>query len=153
MVKKMLVILSAAALVISVVGVACAFNPCMGGLATTGDSIMIPMKVKTTFTKRVSGTAGGDSTLFADGCEQYTGGFRPWLGWRGTVCAMKIQVIPPKCVAPGYGGPMAWSAPPAVSPGAKLVSNLEKCEVTSPGCDPCVTGGLKYEMVKKQVVK
>ena len=116
MVKKMLVLLSAVALVMTTVGVACAFNPCMGGLATTGDSIMIPMKVKTTFTKRVSGTAGGDSTLFADGCEQYTGGFRPWLGWRGTVCAMKIQVIPPKCVAPRTAVPWRGALPPQCPP-------------------------------------
>ena len=153
MVKKMLVVLSAVALAITMVGVGCAFNPCMGGMAVAGDMIMIPMKVKTSFTKTTSGTAGGDSAFFMDGCEQYNGGFRPWLGWKGTTCAMKVQVIPPKCVAPAYGGPVAWGAPPSLAPGGKLVSNIESCKVVSPGCDPCVTGGLQYEMIKKQVVK
>jgi hypothetical protein len=153
MVKKMLVVLSAVALAITMVGVGCAFNPCMGGMAVSGDMIMIPMKVKTSFTKRTAGTAGGDSTFFMDGCEQYNGGFRPWLGWKGTTCAMKVQVIPPKCVAPAYGGPVAWGAPPSLAPGGKLVSNIESCKITSPGCEPCVRPGLSYEMIKKQVVK
>jgi len=153
MVKKMLVVLSAVALAITMVGVGCAFNPCMGGMAVAGDMIMIPMKVKTSFTKTTMGTAGGDSTFFMDGCEQYNGTFRPWLGWKGTTCAMKVQIIPPKCVAPAYGGPVAWGAPPSLAPGGKLVSNVETCKITSPGCDPCVTGGLQYEMVKKQLVK
>ena len=153
MVKKMLVVLSAVALAISMVGVGCAFNPCMGGMAVSGDMIMIPMKVKSSFTKTTSGTAGGDSTLLMDGCEQYNGGFRPWLGWKGTTCAMKVQIVPPKCVAPAYGGPVAWGAPPRLAPGGKLVRNIESCTVVSPGCDPCVTGGLQYEMIKKQVVK
>jgi len=153
MVKKMLVVLSAVALIMTMGGLACAFNPCFGGMSTTGDMIMIPMKVKSTFTKTSTGTAGGDSTFFMDGCEQYNGGFRPWLGWKGTTCAMKVQVIPPKCVAPAFGGPVAWGAPPSLAPGGKLVSNIEKCTVVSPGCDPCGSGGLQYEMVKKQVVK
>lgn len=150
MVKKMIVVLSAMALIITAAGVASAFMP---GAVSTGDMISIPMKVKTSYIKDTGGTAGGDSTLLLDGCEQYTGGFRPWGVWKGTKCSLKIQVIPPKCVAPAYGGPVAWGAPPALTPGGKLVSNVEKFTVTSPGCDPCVTGGLKYEMVKKQAVK
>ena len=153
MVKKMLVVLSAVALAITMVDVGCAFNPLMGGMAVSGDMIMIPMKVKSSYTKVDSGTAGGDSTFFMDGCEQYNGGFRPWLGWKGTTCAMKVQVIPPKCVAPAYGGPVAWGAPPSLAPGGKLVSNIESCKIVSPGCEPCVRPGLQYEMIKKQVVK
>lgn len=153
MVKKMIVVLSAMALIITA-SVAFAFMPGMpGGMVADGDMIQIPMKVKTSFTKTTGGTAGGDSTLLLDGCEQYTGGFRPWGVWKGTKCAMKVQVIPPKCVAPAYGGPVAWGAPPALTPGGKLVSNVEKYEVTSPGCNPCVVGPMKYEMVKKQAVK
>jgi hypothetical protein len=153
MVKKMIVVFSAVALIITAVGAASAFMPLMPGPATTGDMIMIPMKIKTSYTKDTAGTAGGDSTLLLDGCDQYTGGFRPWGVWKGTKCAMKVQVIPPKCVAPACAGPVAWGAPPALTPGGKLVSNVEKYTVSSPGCDPCVTGGLKYEMVKKQAVK
>jgi hypothetical protein len=153
MVKKMIVVLSAMALIITA-SVASAFMPGMPGyMVADGDMIQIPMKVKTSFTKETGGTAGGDSTLLLDGCEQYTGGFRPWGVWKGTKCAMKIQVIPPKCVAPAYGGPVAWGAPPPLTPGGKLVSNVEKYSVTSPGCNPCVVGPLKYEMVKKQAVK
>jgi len=153
MVKKMLVVLSAVALAVTMVGVGCAFNPLMGGMALSGDMIMIPMKVKSSYTRVSSGTAGGDSTFFMDGCEQYNGGFRPWLGWKGTTCAMKVQVIPPKCVAPAYGGPVAWGAPPSLAPGGKLVSNIESTKIVSPGCEPCVRPGLQYEMIKKQVVK
>jgi hypothetical protein len=154
MVNKMIVVLSAMALIITGVGVASAYMPGMpGGMCATGDMIMIPMKVKTSFQKTTGGTTGGDSTLLLDGCEQYTGGFRPWGVWKGTKCAMKVQVIPPKCVAPAYGGPVAWGAPPALMPGGKLVSNIEKYSIKSPGCDPCVTPGLQYEMIKKQQVK
>ncbi len=159
MVKKMLVVLSAVALAITMVGVGCAFNPCMGGMAVSGDMIMIPMKVKTSFTRATAGTPGGDSTFFMDGCEQYPpsdfpgGAFRPVLGWKATTCAMKVQVIPPKCVAPAFGGPVAWGAPPSLAPGGKLVSNIESCKIVSPGCEPCVRPGLQYEMIKKQVVK
>jgi len=154
MVKKMIVVLSAMALIITAVGAASAFMPGMPGcMVSAGDMIQIPMKVKTSYTKETGGTAGGDSTLLLDGCDQYTGGFRPWGVWNGTRCAMKVQVIPPKCVAPAYGGPVAWGAPPALTPGGKLVSNVEKYTVTSPGCSPCVVGPMKYEMVKKQAVK
>ena len=55
MVKKMLVVLSAVALAISMVGVGCAFNPCMGGMAVSGDMIMIPMKVKSSYTRVTTG--------------------------------------------------------------------------------------------------
>jgi hypothetical protein len=154
MVKRMIVVLSAMALIITAAGVASAFMPGMpGGCVSSGDMIQIPMKVKTAITKDTSGTAGGDSTLLLDGCEQYSGGFRPWGVWKGTKCAMKVQVIPPKCVAPANCGPVGWGAPPALTPGAKLVSNVEKYTVNSPGCNPCVTGGLKYEMIKKQAVR
>jgi hypothetical protein len=154
MVKKMIVVLSAMALIIVAVGAASAqMMGMMPGCATTGDMITIPMKVKTTILRDTAGTAGGDSTLMLDGCEQYTGGFRPWGVWKGTKCAMKVQVIPPKCVAPCYGGPVAWGAPPAIPAGSKLVSNVEKYSVKSPGCNPCVTPGLTYEMIKKQAVK
>ncbi len=152
MVKKMIVVLSALALIVTA-SVASAFVTGMPGMASTGDMIMIPMKVKTTFLKETAGTAGGDSTFMLDGCEQYTGGFRPWGVWQRTKCAMKTQIVPPKCVAPAYGGPVGWGAPPALMPGGKLVSNVEKYTVTSPGCNPCVTPGLKYEMLKKQAVR
>jgi hypothetical protein len=153
MVKKMIVVLSAMALIITAVGAASAFMMGMPGCATTGDMITIPMKVKTTILRESAGTAGGDSTLMLDGCEQYTGGFRPWGVWKGTKCAMKVQIVPPKCVAPAMGGPVAWGAPPMIPAGSKLVSNVEKYEVKSPGCQPCVVPGLKYEMIKKQAVK
>jgi len=153
MVKRMIVVFSAMALIITTVGAASAFMPGMPGCAVTGDMIMIPMKVKTSILKDSKGTPGGDSTFFLDGCDQYTGGFRPWGVWKGTNCAMKVQIIPPKCVAPAYGGPVAWGAPPALPPGAKLVSNVEKLTINSPGCNPCVVPGLKYEMIKKQAVK
>ncbi len=154
MVKRMVVVLSALALVITAAGFSCAFLPGMPGAGVaSGDMIQIPMKVKTSFTKDTRGTAGGDSTLLLDGCEQYTGGFRPWGVWKGTKCAMRVQVIPPKCVAPAMSGPVGWGAPPAMTPGAKLVSNVESYSVKSPGCNPCVTGGLQYEMIKKQAVK
>jgi hypothetical protein len=148
MVKKMVVMLSAVALIMTAVGSAVAFMP---GCATTGDMIMIPMKVKTSFKKVTS--RGAFSSFFMDGCQQYTGGFRPWGTWKATKCSMKVQVIPPKCVAPAGMGPMAMGAPPALAPGCKLISNVEKYAVKSPGCNPCVTGGLKYQMVKKQVLK
>jgi hypothetical protein len=153
MVKRMIVVFSAVALIITAVGAASAFVSGISCGVTTGDMIMIPMKVKTSITRTSAGTAGGDSTLLLDGCEQYTGGFRPWGVWKATNCAMKVQVIPPKCVAPGYGGPVAWGAPPALPPNSKLVSNTEKFAITSPGCNPCVMPGLKYEIVKKQAVK
>ncbi len=153
MVKRMIVLLSAMAFMASLVVVAEAQVSGMPIMSNTGDMIMIPMKVKTTFSKATSGTAGGDSTLMLGGCEQYTAGFRPWGVWRGTTCTEKVQVIPPKCVAPAYGGPVAWGAPPVLPPNSKLVSNVEKYTVKSPGCNPCVTPGLGYEMVKKQEVK
>jgi hypothetical protein len=149
MVKKMLVVFSALALIITAVGAASAYMPC--GYAEVGDMIVVPMKVKTTYQK-VTGPAGW-SSFFMDGCQQYTAGFTPWGQWKGTTCTMKVQVIPPKCVAPAYGGPVAWGAPPAISPGCKLISNQEQFKIDSPGCNPCVEGGLQYEMVKKQVVK
>ena len=151
MVKKMIVVLSAVALIITVVGVASAQ---MYGALVSGDMIMIPMKVTYKFTKSTSGTRGGDSTLLNPfGCEQYTAGFRPWGIWKGTTCTMKVQVHPPKCVGPAYGGPVQWGAPPSLPPNSKLVSNIEKFKIVSPGCNPCVKPGLKYEMVKKQVVR
>lgn len=149
MVKRLLVMLSAAALIMIVASAAVAFVPCY----QVGDMIMVPMKVTTTYKKSTGGTPGGVSTFFMDGCEQYTGDYRPWGRFRFTRCEMKVQVNPPKCIAPAYGGPVAWGAPPALAPGAKLLSNTEKFTVQSPLCQPCVTGGLSYEMTKKQVVK
>ena len=155
MVKRMIVLLGAMAIMVSGMAVVaeaqCSGMPMVGG--TTGDTIMIPMKVKTSFSKSVAGTAGGDSTLMLSGCEQYTGGFRPWGVWKGTTCTERVQVIPPKCVAPAYGGPIGWGAPPALPPNSKLVSNVEKYTVKSPGCNPCVTPGLGYEMIKKQQIR
>ncbi len=148
MVKKMIVVLSAVALIATTVGTAAAFLP---GYAGTGDTIMIPMKVKTTFKKVTS--RGAFSSFFMDGCEQYTAGFRPWGTWKATKCFMKTQVIPPKCVAPANQGVMAVAAPPPVAPGCKLISNVEKYAVKGPGCNPCVTGGFQYQMIKKQVLK
>lgn len=149
MVKKMLVVFSAMALIITAVGAASAYMPV--GYAEVGDMIVVPMKIKTTYSKQTG--PGPWSSFFMDSCEQYTNGFTPWGAWKGTTCTMKVQVVPPKCVAPAYGGPVAWGAPPSVAPGAKLISNAEKFSITSPGCNPCVEGGLNYEMVKKQVVK
>jgi hypothetical protein len=149
MVKKMIVVLSAMALIMTMVGSAVAFMPNFG---QTGDMVMIPMKVKTTFKKVTS--RGAFSSFFMDGCEQYTGGFRPWGTWKATKCYMKTQVVPPKCVAPaGMGTPMGLGAPPNLAPGCKLISNVEKYGIKSPGCNPCVTGGMQYQLVKKQVVK
>jgi len=148
MVKNMIVVLSALALVMTAAGISGAFYP---GYATTGDMIQIPMKVKTTYKKVTS--RGGWSTFFGRGCAQYTGGFRPWGRWKATVCSMKVQVIPPKCVAPAYMGPIQLGAPAPVAPGCKLVKSVEKFGIKSPGCNPCVTGGLQYQMVKKQVLK
>ncbi len=153
MVKKMIVLLGAVAMIITAVAVAGAQVSGMPVCATSGDMIMIPMKVKTSYTKNTAGTAGGDSTLMLGGCEQYTAGFRPWGVWKGTTITEKVQVIPPKAVAPAFGGPVAWGAPPVLPPNSKLCSNVEKFEVNSPGCNPCVTPGLSYEMVKKQQVK
>lgn len=151
MVKKMIVVLSAVALIITAVGVASAQ---MYGVLGTGDMIMIPMKVTYSFTKKTAGTRGGDATLLNPfSCEQYTAGFRPWGIWKGTTCTMKVEVHPPKCVGAAYGGPVAWGAPPSIPPNSKLVSNVEKLKIVSPGCNPCVKPGAVYEMVKKQVVK
>jgi hypothetical protein len=154
MVKRMIVLLGAMAIMVSGMAVVaeaqCSGMPMVGN---TGDTIMIPMKVKTSFSRSTAGTVGGDSTLMLNGCEQYTGGFRPWGVWRGTTCTEKVQVIPPKCVAPAYGGPIAWGAPPVLPPNSKLVSNVEKYTVKSPGCNPCVTPGLGYEMIKRQQIR
>ena len=49
MVKKMIIVLSALALIMTSVGLAAAFMPV--AVATEGDMIQIPMKVKTTFKK------------------------------------------------------------------------------------------------------
>jgi len=148
MVKKMLVLFSSLALIVVAVGLAGAQFP---GCAAEGDMIMIPMKVKTTFSK-VTGP-GGWSTFFGGrGCPQYDQ-FTPWGRWRAIKCEAKVQVIPPKCVAPAWGGPVAWGAPTPVPPGSKLVSSEEKYGIQSPGCNPCVEGGLEYQIVKKQVVK
>ena len=149
MVKKMIVVLSALALIMTTVGVACAFMPYAVG---EGDMIMIPMKVKSTY-KKVTGPGGGSAFFAGRGCPQYTGGFWPWSGWKAVKCTYKTQIIPPKCVAPAYGGPMAWGAPTPVMPGCKLVKSVEKFGIKSPGCNPCVEGGLQYQIVKKQVVK
>jgi hypothetical protein len=149
MVKKLLVVVSAFVLIMATVGAASATN--LYGFAETGDMIIVPMKVKTTYEKKTG--PAGFSSFFMDGCQQYTNGFFPWGTWKGTTCTMKVQVLPPKCIAPAYGGPVAWGAPPAVSPGCKLISNQETWGINSPGCNPCVEGGLQYNMVKKQVVK
>lgn len=153
MVRKMTVVLGALALIMTMVGLASAqvsgFNP---AFVTTGDMITIPMKVTYSFERTTGGTPGGDSSLFMRGCEQYTGGFRPWGTVKATTCKMKVQVHPPKCVAPACGGPAQWAAPPALPPNSKLCSNTEQFQVTSPGCNPCMTGGLSYEMTKKQNV-
>lgn len=151
MVKRLIVVLSAMALIITAAGLASAQ---FFGMNMPGEMIMIPMKVTYSFSKTTSGTAGGDSTLLNPfSCEQYTAGFRPWGIWKGTTCTMKVQVNPPKCVGPAYGGPVAWGAPPPLPPNSKLVSNYEKSSVVSPGCNPCVKPGLSYVMEKKQVVK
>ncbi len=149
MVKKLTVVLSAFALIVTMVGAASAFMPVAG--VSDGDTIMIPMKVKTTYKKVTS--RGGYSSFFMDGCQQYTAGFRPWGTWKATKCSMKVQVIPPKCVAPAYTGPVGWGAPPPVAPGSKLVKNVETYAIKSPGCNPCVEGGLQYKITKKQVLK
>lgn len=152
MVKRLIVVLSAMALIMTA-GLASAQ---MIGMmpAADGDMIMIPMKVTYSFSKVNAGTPGGDSTLnLPFSCEQYTGGFRPWGVWKGTTCTMKVEVHPPKAVAPAYGGPVAWGAPPALPPNSKLVSNYEKFSMVSPGCNPCVKPGASYTMEKKQVVK
>jgi hypothetical protein len=148
MVKNMVVVMSALALVLGTVAVSSAFLP---GVATSGDMINIPMKVKTTFVKKTS--RGGYSSFFMDGCEQYTGGFRPWGTWKGTTCTMKTQIVPPKCIAPANMWAAGGYGAPPLAPGQKLISNVEKYQIKSPGCNPCVTDGLKYELVKKQVVK
>lgn len=153
MVRRMIVVLGAMALIVSAVGLASAQVSGMGpGLATTGDMIMIPMKVTYSFERETGGTPGGVSTLFIGGCEQYTAGFRPWGTMKGTTCKMKVQVHPPKCVAPTCGGPVQWGAPPPIPPNSKLCSNIEKFQVISPGCNPCMTGGMSYDMTKKQTV-
>ena len=162
MVKRMIVVFSAMALIITAAGVASAQfgtngNPVVAGLyppAAMGDMVTIPMRVIYTFDKRTGSTPGGDSTLMLPfgGCPQYLGGFRPWGVFRGTTCVMRVEVKPPKCVVPGMGGPVEWGAPPMLPAGAKLVSNMERFQVTSPGCNPCATGGMKYSMVKKQAV-
>ncbi len=150
MVKRMFVVFSALALMITMVGVASAqFAP--PGFAATGDTIMIPMKVKTTFSRTTG--AGGFSTFFMNDCEQYTNGFHPWGPWRETRVAMKTQVIPPTCVMPAVTSLTAMAAPVPVAPGSCLISNTEKWSIKSPGCNPCVAGDYKYEMVRKQGVK
>lgn len=154
MVKRMMVVLGAMALVMAMVAASSAQVSGMSpGFATTGDMIMIPMKVTYTYARTTGGTPGGVGSFFMKGCEQYTAGFRPWGVLKGTTCNMKVQIQPPKFVAPAYGGPVAWGAPPPMPPNSKLVSNTEKFQVISPGCNPCMTSGLAYEMVKKQVVR
>jgi hypothetical protein len=149
MVKRMIVVLSALALIMTAAGMACAFFP-----VVEGSMIMVPMKVITKFEKK--NFPGGFSSFFTGrGCPQYThpAGFWPWGIWKGTKCVYSTQIKPPKCIAPAYGGPVAWGAPTPVMPGAKLVKSVEKFGIKSPGCNPCVTGGLAYQIVKKQVVK
>ena len=148
MVKRMIVVLSALALIMTAAGMAGAWYP---GYVMTGDIIMVPMKVTSKFVKSTG--RGGFSSFFMHGCQQYTGGFRPWGTWRGTKCTLELKVTPPRCIAPAYGGPVAWGAPPPVAPGCALVKATEKYAISSPGCMPCVDGGMKYSMVKKQVVK
>lgn len=149
MVKKLVVAFSAIALIMTSVGIASAFMPTA---LTYGDMIMIPMKVKTTY-KRTTGN-GGYSAFFMDGCEQYTGGAFPWGTWKATTCSMKVQVIPPKCVAPAYLGPVGWGAPPSIGcPGGKILSNKEVYTINSPGCNPCVEPGLTYQVVRDQKLK
>lgn len=147
MVKKMIVLLGALALMVTAAGMASAQ---FAALAGEGDMIMIPMKVKTTFSRSTG--PGGFSTFFSRGCPIYKD-FFPWGTWRAVKCEARVQVIPPKCVAPAVGGPMAWGAPPALMPGARLVSNVEKFSIKSPGCNPCVDGGLQYSIQRNQVVK
>src|SRR5271157_707167 len=121
MVKKMIVLLSALGFILTLAGVAGAFMPCT---YQRGDMIVIPMKVKTTY-ERVTG-AGPMSALFSGrGCEQYSNEFWPWGKWKATKCSMKVQVIPPKCVAPAMPGPVAWGAPTPVMPGCKLIKSQE----------------------------
>ncbi len=150
MVKRMIVVFSALALMITMVGVSSAqFAP--PGFAAIGDTIMIPMKVKTTYS-RTTDANGGVSSFFMDGCDQYTAGFHPWGPWKATRCTMKTQVIPPCCVMPAQMSLTAAAAPPCL-PGGTLCSNIEKWHIKSPGCNPCVTGPYKYEMIKKQAVQ
>lgn len=69
MVKRMIVLLGAMAIMVSGMAVAEAQVSGMPMCGNTGDTIMIPMKVKTSFSRSTAGTAGGDSTLMLSGCE------------------------------------------------------------------------------------
>ena len=153
MVKKMIVVASVMALIFGAVAIASAFSITSSVLYKRGDMISIPMKVETSFVRQ--DVPGGYSTLFGGGCEQYTHpmGFWPWGPWSGSKCSMRIKIKPPRCVAPAYAGPVAMAAPPAVWPGCIILKNVESYGVNSPGCNPCVVDGLKYQIVKKQVVK
>jgi hypothetical protein len=159
MVKNMIVVFSAMALIITSVGMADAWVSGMPGCVTVGDMIMIPMKVKTTFKKAVGATMGGDSTLMLGGgggdwwaLDQYdaAGGFRPWGPWRRSAVEMKVQIIPPKCVAPVCSSPVALGAPPCLPPGAKLLCNEESFRLRALGPTPCVDGGVRYSIEKQQ---
>jgi len=155
MVNRMLVVLSALALIITTVGTADAFYYGMPGCVTLGDVVMIPMKVKTTYARNVGGTKGGDSSLLVGGldwCDQYTGGFRPWGPWRANEVKYKVEVIPPKCVAPAMMGPAGLAAPPCLPPGVKLLCNTESFKLRAFGPMPCVDGGVKYSIEKKQAL-
>ncbi len=149
MVRKMIVLLSALGFILTMAGMAGAYFP---PIVQQGDMIVVPMKVKTTYSKETG--PGPFSALFSGrGCEQYTNGMWQWGTWKGTVCKMRVQVIPPKCVAPAMGGPVAWGAPTPVMPGGKRLSAEEKYGVVSPGCTPWVEGGRVSSFVKKQAVK
>ena len=152
MVKKMVVLLSALGFILTLAGVAGAFFP---PVYQHGDMIVIPMKVKTTY--EVKTGPGPMSALFSGrGCEQYSSfppGFWPPGKWKATTCSMNVQVIPPKCVAPAMAGPVAWGAPTPVMPGCKLIKAEETYAIRSPGCNPCVEGGLEYTIQKKQALK
>ncbi len=148
MVKRIIVLLSAVALVVSTVSVVGAFLP---GAVMEGDKIIIPCKVITKFEKKTG--PGPFSALFMQGCQQYTNGPFPWGTWKGTNLTMKVEIKPPPCIAPAYFGPAQLGAPIPAIPGGKLVKAEESYGIQSPGCNPCVVDGLQYKIVKKQVVK
>jgi hypothetical protein len=158
MVKNMIVVFSAMALIITSVGMADAWVSGMPGCVTVGDMITIPMKVKTVYKKAVGSTMGGDSTLLVGGGEDWWGvggydaaaGFRPWGPWRRAAVECKVQIIPPKCVAPQCSSPVALGAAPCLPPGAKLLCNEEKFQLRALGSTPCVDGGVRYSIEKTQ---
>jgi hypothetical protein len=151
MVKKMIVVLSAVALIITAVGVASA--QMYGALVSRGydyDSHEGDVQV---LEEHFRYTRWGQHSLESVQLRAVYRGFSSLGNLEGHKMHDEGSGSSSQVRWSAYGGPVQWGAPPSIPPNSKLVSNIEKFKIVSPGCNPCVKPGLKYEMVKKQVVR